>query len=210
MKKVSIFVILLVSATAFAWSPYGKISTGLGIIDDGSFQANTLVMIVNDQVEINVSDQVEYENSMVLSACVGVEHQYGIFIEGVLAHQSVDGNYKSDVSNKVESAYTQCGLQVGVEMFEASAIQPYMMFGLGYLFSSFEDSVGESEDTLFYGSFSVGVTKEIASKYEMYVQFSKLSSELLTDTYQSIYGHDINIETELEVSQFTLGVSAKF
>ena len=202
MKKVPIFVILLVSATAFARSPYAKISTGLGLIDDGTFQGTVSGEIFNDEVE--------YENSMVLSACVGAEYLYGFFVEGVLAHQSVDGNFKSDLSNKVESAYTQCGLQVGVEMFEASAIQPYMMFGLGYLFSSFEDSVGESEDTLFYGSFSVGVTKEIASKYEMYVQFSKLSSELLTDTYQSIYGHDINIETELEVSQFTLGVSAKF
>ena len=201
MKKVFIYGLLTVSATAFAWSPYAKISTGLGLIDDGMFQGTVSGVIVNDQVE--------YENSMVISACVGAEYQYGIFIEGVLAHQSVDGNYKSDVSNKVESAYTQCGLQVGVEMFEVSAIQPYIMFGLGYLFSSFEDSVGEAEDTLLYSSFSVGVKKEISSRYEMYAQFSKLSSEQLTDTFQSM-GLDVSIETELEVSQFTFGISAKF
>jgi hypothetical protein len=203
MKKIALFTIISIATTSFGWSPYAKISSGIGFIDDAAFKGSI------PAVSVTSTDEVEYESSMVLSACIGVEHQHGIFLEGVLAHQSADGNYKSDASTKVESAYTQCGLQLAVKMFEKSAIQPYMMFGMGFLFSSFEDSVGEAEDTLSYGSFSVGVIKEIASKYEMYVQFSKLSSETLADTYQSM-GVEVDIETELDVAQFAIGFCGKF
>lgn len=201
VKKVFIFGLLMISTTVFAWSPYTKISTGLGRMNNGTFRATAS--------GITLSKQLEYETSMVSSACVGAVHEYGIFVEGVLAYQNADGNYQSDTSNKVEVTYTQCGLQVGGQMFSENAIQPYMMFGIGYLLSSFEDSIGEAKDALAYGSFTMGVKKEIAGKYGMYAQVSRIFSEVLTDTYE-LMGLDVNIEAELEISQITIGICAKF
>lgn len=195
MKKMIVLCAVLlaffVSAPAsYAATPYASLSAGVSILSDSDAEL----------LGIDFEDVIEYDTGYGVGAAVGLDGQM-YRVEGAVGYQvnsvSVfDGIPETDVDTSALTFMANGYLDIGMA---GSAIEPYVMAGIGVASVSFNDEIKgiDDSDTVLAYQFGAGLGFEATSNvtldlgYRYFMTGDVTFDDIDPNASFSVSGHNI-------------------
>ena len=201
-----IFSMLLAMQTAFSQTPYIKVGVGMSTLPDSK-------VTVKAPGVPTASAKLEYDSAHCLNAAFGVDYDNGYKLELSLSAQKNDGNFKEDKTDKVKQNNETLGLNI-IREFSSGRWAPFVSAGAGFVFTDFDDDGVKVKDTSVSFNVGGGITYSLSDNYSLYGHYNYLMISDFEDSFgtQNDLGQPVNVDVELELAmhQFTLGITRSF
>ena len=204
MKRGALlFTILFSFHTVFAQDPYFKVSLGVSSISDKEAKSFSISEAATERVEL------EYESAMSINTALGLDYDNGNQLELCFSTRENEGNGKQDSSDKFDQKSNAIGVNL-IRELRASNVVPYVNAGLGVIFTEFKAEGEKFDDTSRYINVGAGIRASISDTLEVYGHYEYYICSDFKYTRIELNQDILDIELELGLHQFVVGITQSF